>query len=144
MPHIFCCILFSTPNKNLHKFFPVPNILFDNLILPRSIMLIMLPCLDYGQTSSESIDIHLVSVLKCCCLIWFIFCRLKSGCELLIFQHPREFGRKAEELLWRKVFYEVIQRLKQYKRVSLMQHSCCIKTEFKLRRNWMTYSSARF
>ena len=46
------------------------------------------------------------------------FYRLKSGCELLIFQHPKEFGRKAEELLWRKVFYEVIQKLKQYKRVS--------------------------
>ncbi|EDO42311.1 predicted protein, partial [Nematostella vectensis] len=44
--------------------------------------------------------------------------RLRSNCESLIFNHPKEYGRKAEELLWRKVFYDVIQWLRQHRKVS--------------------------
>ena len=43
--------------------------------------------------------------------------RLKDYCERLIFHDPTEYGRKAEELIWRKVFYEPIQTMKQFKKV---------------------------
>lgn len=39
-------------------------------------------------------------------------CRLRELCVKLMFLHPVEYGRKAEELLWRKVYYEVIQLIK--------------------------------
>ncbi|KAF6039138.1 SMG5 [Bugula neritina] len=42
--------------------------------------------------------------------------RLKDYCERLMFHDPLEFGRKAEDLLWRKVFYEPIQSMKQIKK----------------------------
>ncbi|XP_067932030.1 nonsense-mediated mRNA decay factor SMG5-like [Watersipora subatra] len=42
--------------------------------------------------------------------------RLKDYCERLIFHDPTEYGRKAEELIWRKVFYEPIQTMKQFKK----------------------------
>ncbi|XP_035658908.1 protein SMG5-like isoform X1 [Branchiostoma floridae] len=42
--------------------------------------------------------------------------RLKELCERLMFLQPADYGRKAEDLLWRKVFYDVIQVLKQNKR----------------------------
>lgn len=35
----------------------------------------------------------------------------------LMFLHPVDYGRKAEELLWRKVYYEVIQVIKTNKKV---------------------------
>ena len=35
-----------------------------------------------------------------------------------MFHDPIEYGRKAEELLWRKVFYDVIQTMKQFKKVT--------------------------
>ena len=44
--------------------------------------------------------------------------RLKECCERLMFHDPIEYGRKAEELLWRKVFYDVIQTMKQFKKVT--------------------------
>lgn len=34
-----------------------------------------------------------------------------------MFLHPVDYGRKAEELLWRKVYYEVIQFIKTNKKV---------------------------
>lgn len=46
--------------------------------------------------------------------------RLKDCCERLMFHDPIEYGRKAEELLWRKVFYDAIQTMKQFKKVSLV------------------------
>lgn len=36
----------------------------------------------------------------------------------LMFLHPVDYGRKAEELLWRKVYYEVIQVIKTNKKVT--------------------------
>lgn len=39
-------------------------------------------------------------------------CRLRELCVKLMFLHPVDYGRKAEELLWRKVYYEVIQLIK--------------------------------
>uniref|UniRef100_A0ABM0MML2 Protein SMG5-like n=1 Tax=Saccoglossus kowalevskii TaxID=10224 RepID=A0ABM0MML2_SACKO len=39
--------------------------------------------------------------------------RLKDLCERMMFLNPENYGRKAEELLWRKVFYDVIQLIKQ-------------------------------
>ena len=36
----------------------------------------------------------------------------------MMMNHTLEYGRKAEEVLWRRVFYDVIQKLKQQKRVS--------------------------
>ena len=44
-------------------------------------------------------------------------CRLQDYCEWLMFHDPQEYGRKAEELLWRKVYYDVIQLMKHNKKV---------------------------
>ncbi|XP_005110077.2 protein SMG5 [Aplysia californica] len=41
--------------------------------------------------------------------------KLKDYCERLMFYNPVEYGRKAEEVLWRKVFYDVIQVVKRNK-----------------------------
>ena len=46
-------------------------------------------------------------------------CRLKDYCERLMFLNPIEFGRKAEEVLWRKVFYQIIHMLKHKKRITV-------------------------
>lgn len=43
--------------------------------------------------------------------------RLRELCVKLMFLHPVDYGRKAEELLWRKVYYEVIQLIKTHKTV---------------------------
>lgn len=45
--------------------------------------------------------------------------RLRELCVKLMFLHPVDYGRKAEELLWRKVYYEVIQVIKTNKKVSV-------------------------
>lgn len=37
----------------------------------------------------------------------------------LMFLHPVDYGRKAEELLWRKVYYEVIQLIKTNKKAGI-------------------------
>lgn len=46
------------------------------------------------------------------------FFRLRELCVKLMFLHPVDYGRKAEELLWRKVYYEVIQLIKTNKKAS--------------------------
>ncbi|XP_061414382.1 nonsense-mediated mRNA decay factor SMG5 isoform X1 [Lethenteron reissneri] len=38
--------------------------------------------------------------------------KLRELCVKLMFLHPVDYGRKAEELLWRKVYYEVIHAVK--------------------------------
>uniref|UniRef100_S4R5J5 Nonsense-mediated mRNA decay factor n=1 Tax=Petromyzon marinus TaxID=7757 RepID=S4R5J5_PETMA len=38
--------------------------------------------------------------------------KLRELCVQLMFLHPVDYGRKAEELLWRKVYYEVIHAVK--------------------------------
>jgi hypothetical protein len=43
--------------------------------------------------------------------------RLKEYCERLMFYNPSDYGRKAEEVLWRKVFYEIIQLMKHNRKV---------------------------
>nr|XP_020465403.1 protein SMG5 [Monopterus albus] len=42
--------------------------------------------------------------------------KLREHCVKLMFLHPVDYGRKAEELLWRKVYYEVIQVIKTNKK----------------------------
>ncbi|XP_029307960.1 nonsense-mediated mRNA decay factor SMG5 isoform X2 [Cottoperca gobio] len=42
--------------------------------------------------------------------------KLRELCVKLMFLHPIDYGRKAEELLWRKVYYEVIQVIKTNKK----------------------------
>lgn len=37
----------------------------------------------------------------------------------LMFLHPVDYGRKAEELLWRKVYYDIIQVIKTNKKVTV-------------------------
>lgn len=34
-----------------------------------------------------------------------------------MFTNPKDYGRKAEDLLWRKVYYDVIQWLRQRRKV---------------------------
>ena len=46
------------------------------------------------------------------------FNRLRVQCESLILKHPKEYGRRAEERLWRKAFYDVIQKLRNHRKVS--------------------------
>jgi len=46
-----------------------------------------------------------------------ILWRLQEYCEKLLFYCPLEYGRKAEELLWRKAFYEIIQLMKHNRKV---------------------------
>lgn len=43
--------------------------------------------------------------------------RLKEYCERLMFYNPSDYGRKAEQVLWRKVFYEIIQLMKHNRKV---------------------------
>lgn len=42
--------------------------------------------------------------------------KLRDACEKLMFTFPVEYGKKAEELIWRKVYYEVIQLVKGNKK----------------------------
>lgn len=55
-----------------------------------------------------------------CVNLLFFLCvfRLRELCVKLMFLHPVDYGRKAEELLWRKVYYEVIQVIKTNKKVN--------------------------
>ncbi|CAH1254258.1 SMG5 [Branchiostoma lanceolatum] len=55
--------------------------------------------------------------------------RLKELCERLMFLQPADYGRKAEDLLWRKVFYDVIQVLKQNKRH--VRHGSSVECAFR-------------
>lgn len=47
-------------------------------------------------------------------------CRLREYCERLMFYNPLYYGKKAEEVLWRKVFYDIIQLIKKNRRVSVL------------------------
>lgn len=40
-------------------------------------------------------------------------CKLKDYCERLIFAQPLLYGRRVEELLWRKAFYDVVNAAKK-------------------------------
>ena len=40
-----------------------------------------------------------------------------------MFYDPVEYGRKAEELLWRKVFYDIIQLIKNNRKVRNLFYS---------------------
>ena len=42
--------------------------------------------------------------------------KIKADCETLIFREPIEYAKKAEEILWRRVFYEIIHIVKQNKK----------------------------
>lgn len=60
--------------------------------------------------------------------------RLRELCVKLMFLHPVDYGRKAEELLWRKVYYEVIQLIKTNKKVRggpRFGEEMCLKREVK-------------
>lgn len=46
--------------------------------------------------------------------------RLKEYSERLMFYNPLEYGRKAEDVLWRKVFYQIIQLVKQNRKVCVL------------------------
>ena len=46
--------------------------------------------------------------------------RLQDYCERLMFIDPVEYGRRAEELLWRKVYYDIIQLMKHNKKVGAL------------------------
>ena len=47
------------------------------------------------------------------------FFRLRTQCEMLILKHSKDYGRRAEERLWRKVFYDVIQKLRSQRKVKI-------------------------
>lgn len=62
--------------------------------------------------------------------------RLRELCVKLMFLHPVDYGRKAEELLWRKVYYEVIQLIKTNKKVRI----CCSGMRKSVGRQWVRAS----
>jgi protein SMG5 len=43
--------------------------------------------------------------------------KVKVYCETLMFRKPMEYAKKAEEILWRMVFYEIIHIIKSNKKV---------------------------
>lgn len=45
--------------------------------------------------------------------------KLRDYCERLMFFDPVGFGRRGEELLWRKGYYEVVSVAKRMHKVSL-------------------------
>lgn len=58
--------------------------------------------------------------------------RLQRYCETLIFKEPIECGKKAEEILWRRVFYEIINIVKsnkKVKKISLFHRNLKINSE---------------
>uniref|UniRef100_F6WCU4 PIN domain-containing protein n=1 Tax=Ciona intestinalis TaxID=7719 RepID=F6WCU4_CIOIN len=48
--------------------------------------------------------------------------KLREACERLMFTYSSDYGRKAEELLWRKVYYDVIHAVKSGRKHLLTQH----------------------
>lgn len=56
--------------------------------------------------------------------------RLRGQCENLILKHSKEYGRRAEERLWRKVFYDVIQKLRNHRKIL---EDCCDSLDGALR-----------
>lgn len=57
--------------------------------------------------------------------------RLKDYCERLMFLNPVDYGRKAEEVLWRKVFYQIIQMLKHNKKLKQVRHHGSLETAYR-------------
>ncbi|CAL1537298.1 unnamed protein product, partial [Lymnaea stagnalis] len=55
--------------------------------------------------------------------------KLKDHCERLMFFNPIEYGRKAEEVLWRRVFYDVIQVVKHSK--DHVRHHGSVETAYR-------------
>lgn len=55
--------------------------------------------------------------------MYHFYFRLKEYCERLMFLNPVEYGRKAEEVLWRKVFYQIIQMFKHNKKLKVSSHA---------------------
>lgn len=54
--------------------------------------------------------------------------KFKDYCERLIFSDPAQYGRKGEELLWRKAFYEVVATAKRLKNQQYtMAEKCSIQ-----------------
>ena len=47
--------------------------------------------------------------------------KIKEYCETLIFREPIEYAKKAEEILWRRVFYEIIHIVKSNKKVNFFR-----------------------
>lgn len=70
--------------------------------------------------------------MRRCASTYCVFCllRLRELCVKLMFLHPVDYGRKAEELLWRKVYYEVIQVIKTNKKVLTWTHNCYTDPDF--------------
>lgn len=60
----------------------------------------------------------------------FLPARLRELCVKLMFLHPVDYGRKAEELLWRKVYYEVIQVIKTNKKVLMFTEAVRVLIRF--------------
>ncbi|KAG8146521.1 putative To mCG8836 isoform 1 protein [Naja naja] len=54
--------------------------------------------------------------------------KLRELCVKLMFLHPVDYGRKAEELLWRKVYYEVIQLIKTNKKACDAHSDKCLRS----------------
>lgn len=50
--------------------------------------------------------------------------RLRVQCENLILKHSKEYGRRAEERLWRKAFYDVIQKLRNHRKILETDSDC--------------------
>ena len=50
-------------------------------------------------------------------LFFFFRHKLREACEKLMFSYPLEYGRKAEELMWKKVCYDVIHAVKAGRKV---------------------------
>lgn len=70
--------------------------------------------------------------------------RLRELCVKLMFLHPVDYGRKAEELLWRKVYYEVIQVIKTNKKVSVSTALARDLCAFPVYRWWFILTNATF
>lgn len=51
--------------------------------------------------------------------------KFKDYCEQLIFSEPDLYSRKAEDLLWRKVYYDVISTAKQLKKSEYSKEESC-------------------
>ena len=64
--------------------------------------------------------------------MYFACHRLKEYCEKLMFYNPADYGRKAEEVLWRKVFYDIIQVVKHNRKVSSVVGECCYNNQQNL------------
>lgn len=86
--------------------------------LPYWLLLVVVSFLSYGLTVELYKQSGCVVVVVFHMLSHKFPLRLRELCVKLMFLHPTDYGRKAEELLWRKVYYEVIQLIKTNKKAS--------------------------